>query len=81
MNERLRLQKIYQDLQNFRNDLPLWERLKALKNYYASVACQNLLLDRQKEAYEYAKWFDYTEKLYLKELIREAKKLIPGGER
>jgi hypothetical protein len=82
MSERLRLQKIYQDLQSFKNlkdDIPLWERLKALRNYYAFTACQSLLLDRPKEAYEYAEWFDYAEKLYLKALIREVKRLNAGG--
>ena len=81
MNKQSKLQKIYRDLQSFKKELPLWERLKALKNYYASVVCHNLLLGRQKEAHEYVKYFDYVDKLYLKELIRETVKLIPGGER
>jgi hypothetical protein len=81
------LKKVYQDMQDLtRNCLllledPLWERLKILRDYYARNACENLLSGNLEEAYYYAEYADYVNRLYFIELLRETKKLASGGEK
>jgi pyruvate carboxylase len=88
MNETKRkemLKKVYQDIQDLTChsllllEDPLWERLKILRNHYAHIACENLLSGKLEEAYHYAEYADYVNRLYFRELLRETKKLASGG--
>jgi len=81
------LKKVYQDMQDLmRHSLlfledPLWEKLKILRDYYARNACENLLSGKLEEAYHYAEYADYANKLYFIELLQETKRLALGGKK